>query len=158
MNEDDDSIHKQIQLDGRESEPKATEGGEPVGPIKQFYCDLVLVLTEPKLFFESRFSETSLSYALAFGIIVNWIAAALSWLTRTIRHETIFDSLIKMRETLQELPFWKNVPDNFWAHQHHACMGLRDIRDSRFSFSNTHSFHVLRHSSFARVPDAHSKK
>jgi hypothetical protein len=74
-----------------------------------------MVLTEPTLFFKARYPETSFTYAFAFGIIVCWIASFLEWLTRIIRHETLFDSLAKIKESLQELPFWKNVPENFWA-------------------------------------------
>ena len=126
MNEEDDSLHKHILLDGRENEDPATivrelvaEGppppSAPPGRFKQFYRDVVMVLTEPTLFFEKRFPETSFTYAMLFAITVNFIAAFVGWLTRLIRHETLFDSLIKMREKLQDLPYWKNIPDNFWA-------------------------------------------
>ena len=128
----DESLEKHIQLDAREEfgnyrkssgdgRGDGSGGGDspfapkPIGPIKIFYRDLVMVLTEPRTFFESRYPQTSFTYALTFGIIVTWIAAFLSWLTRVVRHETLFDGLIKMREKLQELPFWKSVPENFWA-------------------------------------------
>ena len=131
----DESLEKHIQIDGPEqpvSKPSPLfgnrEGGGGsggdvpppdapmyVGPVKQFYRDLVMVLTEPRIFFEVRYPETTFTYALAFGVIVNWIAAFLSWLTRIIRHETLFDGFLKMRDRLHELPYWKNLPDNFWA-------------------------------------------
>ena len=127
MSDDEESLEKHIQLDGREDPfaPKKIiiddlgDGSPPspktVGPVKQFYRDFIMVLTEPRQFFEIRFPETSFTYALTFGILVGWIAAFLGWLTRIVRHENLNDGLMKMREKLQELPFWKNIPDNFWA-------------------------------------------
>jgi hypothetical protein len=127
---DDESLEKHIQLDGREEyqDPFAPKkvvvensGGGTPPPAKSpnvvqiFYRDLVMVLTEPRHFFEIRYPETSFAYAMTFGIIVAWIAAFLNWLTRIVRHETLWDGLMKIRDKLQELPFWKNVPENFWA-------------------------------------------
>ena len=116
---DDDSLEKHIQLDGRElnalPEMSSPDDPLPIGPVKQFCRDLILVLTEPSIFFKTRYPETSFTYALAFGITVAWIATFLSWLTRIVRHETLLDGFLKMREKLQELPFWKNIPDSFWA-------------------------------------------
>ena len=82
---------------------------------KQFYRDLVECLTEPRRFFGIRYSQISLSYALAFGILINWVAAFFDWLTRIIHHETLLDGLLKMREKLQGLPMWKSLPSDIWA-------------------------------------------
>ncbi len=84
------------------------------GPVKQFYRDLVMLLTEPRGFFKVRYPEVNLTYALAFGIIVNWIAAFFDWLTRMVKHETLLDGLNRMRHQLEMLPFWKNLPDTIW--------------------------------------------
>jgi hypothetical protein len=134
----DESLEKHIQIDGPDMTPNKPSplfggggsggdgsggdgGGEipsvplHVGPVKQFYRDLIMVLTEPRIFFEVRYPETTFAYALTFGILVNWIAAFLGWLTRVVRHETLLDGFLKMRDRLQELPYWKNIPDNFWA-------------------------------------------
>ncbi len=130
------SLESHIRLDGRE-EKKTAETAIPVsappaehtheaphseinppralGPVKQFYRDLIDVLTEPKSFFHSRYPQISFNYALTFGIIVSWIAAFLDWMTRIVRHETFLDSFLKLKDTLQDLPFWKALPDNFWA-------------------------------------------
>jgi hypothetical protein len=86
-----------------------------VGPIKQFYRDFVMLMTEPRIFFEERYPSTSFTYALTFGVVTGWIAAFFSWLTRIVRHETLLDGLLKMRDKLHELPVWRNLPDNFWA-------------------------------------------
>jgi hypothetical protein len=90
---------------------------EPLHPVKQFYRDVIDSLTEPREFFTHRFPKISLSYALAFAILVNWIADFLSWLTRLINHETLLDGLLKMRDKLSELPVWKDLPTNIWAQQ-----------------------------------------
>ena len=121
------SLEGHIQLDGRddlptkELPPAASETpppGEPprsLGPVKQFYRDLMDTLTEPRFFFRERYPKISFNYALTFGIVVSWIAAFLDWMTRIVRHETFLDSFLKMRDKLQDLPFWKVLPDNFWA-------------------------------------------
>ncbi len=130
MNDSDDpfikkpdleSLEKHIQLEGRESSltsqapPVHSESLKPVGPVKQFYRDVMDCLTEPRHFFEVRYPQVGLTYALTFGIIVSWIAALLDWLTRIIRHETLYDGFLKMREKLQGLPIWKSLPEDFWA-------------------------------------------
>jgi len=132
-----DGLEKHIRLDWDEIQPDLTKPAavtEPVteekpqsaqddipsapktpGIIKQFYLDLIHVLTEPRYFFQHRYPEMSLSNALAFGVLVNWIAATLNWITRFVHHETLMDGFIKIKEKLQELPFWKNIPDDFWS-------------------------------------------
>ena len=92
-------------------EPPLEEASLPL----QFYRDLVACLTEPKQFFEVRYPKLSMNYVLAFGVLVNWVASMLDWLTRTIRHETLLDGLLKMKDKLQVLPFWKNLPSDIWA-------------------------------------------
>ncbi|MBC7395803.1 MAG: hypothetical protein H7333_00045 [Bdellovibrionales bacterium] len=129
MNDSDDpfkkapdleSLEKHIQLD-RMDPLAATQAAEsitapkPLGPVKQFYRDVMDCLTEPRYFFEVRYPQVKLTYALTFGIIVSWIAAFLDWLTRLIRHETLFDGFLRMKEKLHSLPMWKNLPDDFWA-------------------------------------------
>jgi hypothetical protein len=131
MNDSDDpkdqeGLEKHIKLDWEEAAKPNSPEPEPVtpsfaplqferGPIRQFYQDLLDSLTEPTYFFKERYPKISLSYAIAFGIIVKWIASFLDWLTRAVRHETLMDGFMKMRDKLQELPMWKNLPDNFWA-------------------------------------------
>ena len=95
--------------------PIQPESGRAQTLIKLFYRDVVQCLTEPHRFFESRFPQMSTTYALAFGIAVNWIAAFLEWLTRVVRHETLLDGLIKIRDQLSELPIWKNLPTDLWT-------------------------------------------
>lgn len=87
----------------------------PLNPIQQIFRDLIDCLTEPRQFFTVRYPQITFNYALAFGIVVNWIAAFLAWLTRVVRHETLLDGLLKMRDQLQGLPFWKALPKSIWA-------------------------------------------
>ena len=79
------------------------------------YRDVVECLTEPRLFFTDRYPRISFNYALALGILVSWFGAFLDWLTRVIRHETLLDGLLRMRDQLQQLPIWKNLPADIWA-------------------------------------------
>ena len=147
MNDSDDpndleSLEKHIKLDWDEkpasqATPISSSPFEPTfekpsappfetGPVKQFYLDLLSCLTEPSLFFQQRYPKISLSYAITFGIVVNWIASFLDWLTRAVRHETLLDGFMRMRDKLQGLPMWKNLPDNFWAQgapAEHATSG-----------------------------------
>jgi len=88
---------------------------ESAGPIRQFFRDLVDCLTEPRRFFSERFPKISFTYALAFGLIVYWISAVLGWLTRVVQHQTLLDGLLKMRDQLQQLPFWRSLPADIWA-------------------------------------------
>lgn len=132
---DEDSLHTHIQLDGRDQndapapQTSSSGGGSSSGSggdggaihpqgnshLKQFYRDLLMVLTEPRLFYRTRFSEMTFAHSLTFSIVVSWIASFLDWITRVIRHETLIDSFVKMKQSLQALPMWKNLPDNFWA-------------------------------------------
>ncbi len=98
-----------------ESEPTDFKPTEPENLFKQFYRDIVDSLTEPKLFFTNRYPKISLSYALAFTVVVNWISDLLQWLTRIVRHETLLDGLLKMRKQLESLPLWKELPSSIWA-------------------------------------------
>jgi hypothetical protein len=90
---------------------------ESLHPVKQFYRDVIDSLTEPRFFFTHRFPKISLSYALAFAVLVNWIADFLAWLTRLVNHETLLDGFLKMRDQLSTLPIWKDLPTNLWAQQ-----------------------------------------
>jgi hypothetical protein len=96
-------------------ETTITIPSRPLNPFHQMYRDVVDCLTEPRWFFRERYPRITFNYALAFGIIVNWVAAFLEWLTRLIRHETLLDSLLKIRSQLQQLPVWKNLPTDIWA-------------------------------------------
>jgi hypothetical protein len=96
-------------------EPEITQKIEPLNPVKQIYRDLIDCLTEPRRFFSERYPKITFNYALAFGIVVNWLASFLEWLTRMVRHETLLDGLLKMRDQLQQLPLWKNLPADIWA-------------------------------------------
>jgi hypothetical protein len=82
--------------------------------IRIYFRDLVQLLTEPKSYFRDRFPELTFSQALTFGVVSNWIAAFLGWLTRTLKHETLLDGMMKMREQLSQLPYWKDLPDTIW--------------------------------------------
>jgi hypothetical protein len=126
-----DSLEKHIKLNWDEASPSkvspdsaAAPPSFEVSPVKQFYRDLFDCLTEPKFFFTERFPKTSLSYAFAFGIIVNWIAAFLSWIIREVKHETLLDGFMRMRDKLQQLPVWRSLPDNFWAQGDHPSTPL----------------------------------
>lgn len=125
--EDQDGLEKHIQLNwdelkpdlksesAPELSPTESQGPRELGFARQMYQDLLDVLTEPTSFFTERYPQVLLSYAFAFGIIVKWISSFLDWLIRAIRHETLLDGFMRMREKLQELPFWKEIPDTFWA-------------------------------------------
>lgn len=121
-NKDGDGLEKHIKMTWEETPSQGTKTPEPPsrpsfesGPVKTFYQDVIQILTEPVLFFKSRYPKMKLSHAIAFGIVINWIASLLDWITRAIHHETLLDGLLKMRDKLQQLPFWKSLPDNFWA-------------------------------------------
>ncbi len=90
------------------------DSNTPAGLVRQFYQDLVQLLTLPRSFFEHRYPRVSTYYALAFGIVVNWLAAVLSWMTRIVKHETLFDALNRMRDRLSVLPMWKSLPTDLW--------------------------------------------
>jgi hypothetical protein len=79
-----------------------------------YFRDVILILTEPKRFFEERYPELSFSQALVIGVLSNWIAAFLMWLTRIVKHESLLDGMRKMREILGTLPIWKDLPDSIW--------------------------------------------
>ena len=97
--------------------PEPTPPPEPSGPgyIRQFYLDLVGSLTEPRRFYTERYPQMSMNYALAFGLTVSWIGAFLKWLTRIINHETLWDGFLKIRDQLNQLPLWKDLPTSIWA-------------------------------------------
>ena len=86
-----------------------------LSPIHQMYRDVVDCLTEPRWFFTERYPRITFNYALAFGIVVNWMVAFLEWLTRVVRQETLLDGLLRMRDQLRQLPIWKNLPADIWA-------------------------------------------
>jgi hypothetical protein len=82
--------------------------------IKQYFRDLILILTEPNRFFRDRYPQISFSQALAFGVLSNWISALLLWMTRIVKHESLLDGFKKIREQLDTLPIWKDIPDSIW--------------------------------------------
>ncbi len=90
--------------------------------LQVFYKDVVDCLTEPKQFFTVRYPQISLTYALTFAVVVNWISDTLAWLTRIVRHETLMDGFLKMRDRLSLLPFWKDIPPTLWAQPDHSSM------------------------------------
>jgi hypothetical protein len=79
-----------------------------------FFKDLILILTEPKFFFRERYPKMRSAQALAFGVMASWLAAFLNWITRVIKHETLFDGLNRIHEKLSTLPFWRDLPDTIW--------------------------------------------
>lgn len=79
-----------------------------------FFRDLILILTEPRAFFRERYPRLGSTEAIAFGIAAQWLAAALGWITRVIKHETLFDGLNRIHEKLSTLPLWRNLPENIW--------------------------------------------
>lgn len=82
---------------------------------RPLYEDLIQSLTEPRRFYGERYPQMSQSYALAFGLGVVWLAAALSWLTRVLNHETFTDGFLRIRDQLMQLPVWKDLPTSIWA-------------------------------------------
>ncbi len=82
--------------------------------LKQLYRDTIHVLTEPVSFFQIRFDQMSFNYSLAFGVVVCWIAAFLDWITRTLKHESLMDGFLKIKNQLQTLPIWKDLPTDIW--------------------------------------------
>ena len=87
------------------------------GPVRSFLNDLILLLTEPVGFFRDRFPTYSLSRALVFGIVVNWVAAGFEWLTRLVKNESLLDGVLRIKRQLETLPFWNQLPDTLW-NQH----------------------------------------
>ena len=81
---------------------------------KQFFQDTVKVLTEPVSFFSTRFNEMSFNHALVFGIVLSWIAAFFDWITRAIKHESLLDGFMKIKNQLSGLPVWKDLPEDIW--------------------------------------------
>lgn len=82
---------------------------------KQLYWDAVHSITEPRKFYTERFPQMSQNYAIAFGLVVSWVAAGLSWMTRVIHHESLLDGFLRIRDQLQQLPLWKDLPPTIWA-------------------------------------------
>ena len=86
-----------------------------LGIIKQLYRDAFKVLTEPAHFYQTRFEEMSLNYTLVFGLVACWGAAFLDWITRAIKHESLMDGFLKIKNQLHSLPIWKDLPADIWA-------------------------------------------
>jgi hypothetical protein len=84
------------------------------GPVRTFLNDLILLLTEPVRFFKDRFPSYSLSRALVFGILVNWVAAGFEWITRLVKNESLLDGILRVKRQLETLPFWNQLPDTLW--------------------------------------------
>ena len=81
---------------------------------RNFFKDLIQVLTEPVRFFRDRLPSISFAQALAFGILVNWLAGILEWLTRIVKHETLWDSVKRIQDQFSTLPIFKDVPETIW--------------------------------------------
>lgn len=92
-----------------------TEPVEQNGLVKQLFSDGYLVLTEPASFFKTRYEKMSFNQSLALGLAATWIAAFLDWVTRAIKHESLMDSLHRIKTQLQSLPIWKDLPEDIWA-------------------------------------------
>ena len=86
-----------------------------LGIIKQLYRDALQALTEPVRFYQTRFEQMSLNYSLVFGLVFCWIAAFFDWITRAVKHETLMDGFLKIKNQLHTLPFWKELPADIWA-------------------------------------------
>jgi hypothetical protein len=84
------------------------------GPVRRFFNDLVLLLTEPVRFYSDRFQEISIQHALVFGLVVNWIAAFFDWLTRLVKNESLLDGVLRVKRQLESLPFWNQLPETLW--------------------------------------------
>ena len=102
-------------MENHPSEEVKTDSLAQAGTMKQFYRDSVMVLTEPTVFFKTRYETMSFNYALAFGLVVSWIAAFLDWITRAIKHETLLDGFLKIKDQLHQLPIWKDLPEDIWS-------------------------------------------
>lgn len=89
---------------------------EAVKPaLNQAFEDVIASLTEPRRFYTERYPQLSQNYALALGLGVTWLAAALKWLVRVLNHETFFDGFVRIRDQLMQLPVWKDLPPSIWA-------------------------------------------
>ncbi|MBS1959702.1 MAG: hypothetical protein JST80_09545 [Bdellovibrionales bacterium] len=92
------------------------------GWLKQLYIDAVQSITEPRRFYTERYPQMSQNYAIAFGLVVSWFAAGLKWLTRVVRHESLMDGFLRIRDQLQQLPLWKDLPPSIWAQNQHVSV------------------------------------
>jgi hypothetical protein len=82
--------------------------------LRPYFRDMLLVLTEPRRFFTERYPGLSLSQALTLGILSGWIAALLHGITRLVKQETLLDTIRRMREQLETLPVWRDIPQSIW--------------------------------------------
>lgn len=125
----------------KETQPELIPFQTDRGILHQLFLDGVMVLTEPVRFFRERFEELSFNQALAFGLVVSWLSAFLGWLTRALKHESLMDGLIRIKKQLQQLPVWKDLPEDIWAQgsQIHsifpewAIEGMRVLVDPFYS-------------------------
>ena len=102
------------------SEEIKTTPDSPRGYFEQWYRDSISVLTEPIQFFKTRYQKMSFNQALVLGIVLSWIAAFLDWITRAIKHESLMDGLLKIKEQLHSLPIWKDLPETMWTQGNSA--------------------------------------
>ena len=86
-----------------------------IGIFKLLYQDTLKVLTEPVSFYRTRFDQMSFNYSLVFGLVVSWFAAFLDWITRAVKHESLMDGFLKIKNQLHSLPIWKDLPADIWA-------------------------------------------
>lgn len=84
------------------------------GIFRQSFNDLVLVLSEPRSFFSNRIHSMSFNHALVFGLVITWVAKTLEWLTRFLKNESLSQNLLKVKDQLKQLPFWKDLPSDIW--------------------------------------------
>lgn len=126
----------------KENEPSELIPTRPEpGLIQQMFRDGLMILTEPVRFYRFRFEELSFNRALAFGMVVSWISAFFSWITRALKHESLMDGLIRIKRHLQELPIWKELPEDIWAQSSQinsffpewAIEGMRMLVDPFYS-------------------------
>lgn len=118
-----------------------------LGIIKQLYQDAFRVLTEPVRFFDERFEAMSFNYSLVFGLVITWIAAFFDWITRAVKHESLMDGFLKIKNQLQQLPIWKDLPADIWAQGENVnslmpAWGLEGLRMLVNPFHSLFSFFI----------------
>ncbi len=89
-------------------EPQAVKI-EPERPLKKFFQDTLELLTEPTRFFSGRFNDFTLNQALVFCVLIHWLSSFLEWMTRVVKHESLLDGFVKIREQLETIDLWKGI-------------------------------------------------
>ena len=118
-----------------------------LGIIKQIYKDAIHLLINPVEFFQIRFEQISFNYSLVLGLVISWLAAFLDWVTRAVKHESLMDGFLKIKNQLHSLPIWKDLPADIWAQGDHVnalmpAWGLEGLRMLINPFNSLFSFFV----------------